>query len=449
MPARSPWDPNYGPTGGPSNDTLTADKSAEGTGSGDGTLGPGGGVVGSSNGNQQPSTWNDPHTNAFHQLQEPYIDAGGYDNSPSNEFSLYKDSQNADYRKAPLTDWTQANQSRGLQQQAAQSYQDVLSGKAPSLAAMQQQQGINAAANNSIDLAASARGGNALLAGQAAIRQNAVSAQQGINDASMLRASEQDKARGGLLTAGGQIRNGDQSQAEFGTQTQLQQQGLNDARYQNDQQTIGDRLTGRANFALGQNAQQTAAAAQEHQASQDRTSNAMKIGGAVIGGVGGAVVGGPAGAVAGATGGAAVGGAASKLSQDGVNVPQQQGLGQGALGGLGTVGSGQGTPPAGSQLAGLYSSPTGGQAAGGASGAPANALPTGGAASPSYTGGGAGAGSGSGMAMPTPSYGGLSTTPTGSTNGGAQGAPQPFYAGLMPPGQPGQQPKRPPVYGGM
>lgn len=150
-----------------------------------------------------------------------------------------------DGRTAPELDWAQANQDRALalqardyQDRAAQSYQDVLSGKAPSLAQQQLQQGLTTANAQAAQQAASVRGGpgNLLLAGQQAQRTAAANSLATNAAAGQLRAREIDAARAGLLGAGSQMRGQDleqrgqsQAQQKIGADVQLQQTGLNDA----------------------------------------------------------------------------------------------------------------------------------------------------------------------------------------------------------------------------
>lgn len=112
-------------------------------------------------------------------------------------------------QRADAQQWGQ--QARNLQGISARSYQDVLAGKAPSLAAMQQRQGVQMAAMNGANLAASARGGGGtqLLAMQQAQRQQAMTAQDAVMQSAMLRAKEQDVARQGLAGVGAQMRQSD------------------------------------------------------------------------------------------------------------------------------------------------------------------------------------------------------------------------------------------------
>ena len=112
-----------------------------------------------------------------------------------------------------------------------QRYDDVLSGKAPSVAELQMQQGLDHANQSAMGLAASTRGGgaNALMAMRQAGMQQQANSLGNVRDAAMLRAKEQEMARagqGGLLgqmsNASGQMR-GQDFQAAQGYQAQRSQ----------------------------------------------------------------------------------------------------------------------------------------------------------------------------------------------------------------------------------
>jgi hypothetical protein len=203
-----------------------------------------------------------------------------------------------DGRAAPSLDWGMANQdrqlalaARGYQDQAAQSYLDVLSGKAPSLAQMQLDQGRVAANASAGQLAASARGGpgNLLLAQQQAQRQGAANNLAANAAAAQLRAREMDLARQGLLGAGTQMRGQDldmrgqsQQQVKMGADVQLAQTGLNDAMarsleqgrlaamggQQNAQLAYANNALGAQTGVIGLNAQRQADAAQRQRDAQ-------------------------------------------------------------------------------------------------------------------------------------------------------------------------------------
>lgn len=375
-PPRSPWDPNYGQPGAPAGpdggggESITPDPNAEGSGSGDGTNGQGGvyGGGGPNGAGPAPMPPPPPPDKSYGGQQAPFIGPDGYDNGPSNEFSNAADQKYADGRQAPPTYWGQANSDYGLQKTDAQSYQDVLSGKAPSLADIQMQRGLNTSAQNANDLAASSRGGggNLLMSQLQAQRQNATASQDAISQGAMLRAGEQAQARQGLAGLSTNMRQGSQQQAQFGTQMDMQQRGLNDARYQNDAQNIQASLNERGNFDLGAQSNATAQAQQQHNTSQDQTNNVLtgvKIGlGAVTGG-----------ASAAATGGA------KALSQQGVAPQQPQGLSGGDY-----LGQGQGGAAGGQ---GVLGSPgAGGGGVGGYSGNYTGAAGVGGATDPQHSG---------------------------------------------------------------
>lgn len=175
------------------------------------------------------------------------VDPSLYSTPGYDQYLAGVDGRQAGYegRAAPQLDWSQANadrqlalQARDYQDQAAQSYLDVLSGKAPSLAQQQLQQGLTTANAQAMQQAASVRGGpgNLLLANQQAQRQGAANSLAANAAASQLRAREMDLARQGLLSSGSQMRGQDlemrgqsQGQVKMGADVELAQTGLNDA----------------------------------------------------------------------------------------------------------------------------------------------------------------------------------------------------------------------------
>ena len=110
----------------------------------------------------------------------------------------------------------QSQQARGFQEGLMGSYNDVLSGNAPSVAQMQMQQGVDRANQQAMGLAASTRGGgaNALMAMRQAGMQQQANSLGAVNEAAMLRAREQDMARAGAGALAGQMRSGDYSLAQ-------------------------------------------------------------------------------------------------------------------------------------------------------------------------------------------------------------------------------------------
>lgn len=147
-------------------------------------------------------------------------------------------------RAAPGTDWGQANNDYARSQQGGAAMGDAMGlarsaalGQAPSVAAIQQQQGLAQAQQQALSLGASARGGGANLAAaqRAAMRSNESQAGNAIGQAAALRAGEMATARGqyGSLAdaytgAADRSRSLSQNQAQFGTQTELANRGMND-----------------------------------------------------------------------------------------------------------------------------------------------------------------------------------------------------------------------------
>lgn len=221
-----------------------------------------------------------------------YVDPSLYKTPEYDAYLAGLDERRAAYteRMGPTLDWSQANadrqlalQARGYQDQAAQSYLDVLNGKGPSLAQQQLQQGLTTANALAMQQAASARGGpgNVLLANQQAQRTAAANSLATNAAMGQLKAREIDAARAGLLGAGSQMRGqdldqraGSQNQQKIGADVELQQTGLNDAMVRSLEQA---RLTamGGQQDARSQYAQAVLAAqgvnAQTQQANKDYT----------------------------------------------------------------------------------------------------------------------------------------------------------------------------------
>lgn len=152
----------------------------------------------------------------------------------------------ADARHAPKLDWAQEQadyarqiEARGRQEDLARTLVEARDGKAPSVAALQAQQGLQNAQMQGLQLAANARGGAGaqILAQQGAQRQAALSAQSATRDAAIMRAQEIAQARqeeGALYNA---MRSGDlgarqQSMGKQGliSQNELASRQMNDAR---------------------------------------------------------------------------------------------------------------------------------------------------------------------------------------------------------------------------
>lgn len=162
--------------------------------------------------------------------------------------------QNAESRQGPQLQTANADQARALAMQGRGDQQAAMGlsrqaalGNAPSVAAIQQQQGLDQAMRNQYALAGSARGPGALANAQYNAAQNAgAMAQQGVNQAASLRASEMAQARNDYASQASGIRSADvgQQQADFSqanAQAQLEagQRALNDqyslGQYQNEQ----------------------------------------------------------------------------------------------------------------------------------------------------------------------------------------------------------------------
>ena len=116
----------------------------------------------------------------------------------------------------------------GARQQQQQGFDlslDAALGNAPSVAAIQQQQGLDAALNQQFALASSAQGGPAAQAAaqRLAATQAAGISQQGVNAAAALRAGEMAQARGEVTDAAGQIREGDLGQGGLAAELTLGQ----------------------------------------------------------------------------------------------------------------------------------------------------------------------------------------------------------------------------------
>lgn len=159
----------------------------------------------------------------------------------SNYSGSMNDAQNAlnmnyQSRDQANSAFGQSQQARGLQMDAANSYQGVLSGKAPSVAQMQMQQGLADANRGAMQMASSTRGGGGmLLAMKNAQQQQAANSLDVAGKSSMLRAQEQDMARAGLAGVANQMRSGDFGLASGYQQNRAQDLAAGGA-YQNQAQ---------------------------------------------------------------------------------------------------------------------------------------------------------------------------------------------------------------------
>lgn len=130
-------------------------------------------------------------------------------------------------------DYAQQQQVREQQMALGQQYQDVIAGKTPSLAEMQMRRGQEDSNQAALNLAASARGGGALLAQQQGLQASTLGQQRVNQDAAMLRAQETMQARdayGNLLGGmrgqdlGARGQSAEQAQAQAQTKLQSEQQ---------------------------------------------------------------------------------------------------------------------------------------------------------------------------------------------------------------------------------
>ncbi len=122
-------------------------------------------------------------------------------------------------------------QARQQQQQALDYYGQMMAGNTPSVAALQQQQGLESALRSQQAMAAGARGGGIGGAQRSAAMNVAGMQQAGVNQAAMLRANEQARAAEMFGTTATGIRTADQAQmatlmAEAGATTQMSNQVL-------------------------------------------------------------------------------------------------------------------------------------------------------------------------------------------------------------------------------
>lgn len=146
-------------------------------------------------------------------------------------------------RIAPTTNYAQADadyarqlQARNLQMGEVARLQGVLDGTGPTTQAqLALAQGNRDAINAGQQMAATARGTNALIQQRAANVGAVIGGQRASEQAAMLRAREIDAAGAQMQGLAGGMRSQDMGsraesagQAQFGTQTQMQQRGMND-----------------------------------------------------------------------------------------------------------------------------------------------------------------------------------------------------------------------------
>ncbi len=128
-------------------------------------------------------------------------------------------------------DPAQMAQSRDAQMSALNLQREAAMGTQPSVAAIQQNMGLQQARAAQQSMAASTRGG--AMAQASANRQamnNAATMQAGgVQQAAMLRAQEMENARAGYLGGSNALRGSDFQQAQYGAHLQDAQRGRNDA----------------------------------------------------------------------------------------------------------------------------------------------------------------------------------------------------------------------------
>jgi len=249
-----------------------------------GPLGAGLGMsAGSLLGGYLDGAYDDPAALDPYQVDPSLYDTSGYG---SISDAAKQRAAAAQDRTAPTTDWSMANQDRGLSMETrgrqmglANDIEAFLRGEKSSLAQQQLASGmqrVNAEAANS---AANVRGGagNQLLAAEEA-RRAAQGSQLELNrQQGELRAQEEAAARGQLASLLGQTRGQDlgqrgqsQDQAQFVTQTEMQQRAANDRAQQ-----FYDSLRLQAEQGASQ-AKQAQGAAQQNAAGQVLGINAQR-----------------------------------------------------------------------------------------------------------------------------------------------------------------------------
>lgn len=148
------------------------------------------------------------------------FDYGGRGDLADSEANYYRHmGQGFGNRQAPTTDYSLADQSRGQESNALGLQQAAAMGQMPSVAAIQQQQGLNQAMGMNSSMAASARGGgnSQALAARSALAGNADMQQQAVNSAAALRAQEMADARGAYMGGAMGMGNQDIGRAQYGS----------------------------------------------------------------------------------------------------------------------------------------------------------------------------------------------------------------------------------------
>jgi hypothetical protein len=164
--------------------------------------------------------------------------------------------------------------SLGLQQRAAQ-------GLEPSVAAIQQRQGVDAAVRSQQALAAGARGQAALAGAQYGAAQNTAAIQQGaVSEAAKLRAAEMAQARGEFAAGAGALRGADQANRaqDMALRGQDLQQATAQAQLAEQQRARNDAFQlGMTGYEFGVNQAQLNAQMQGQQIAQQGALGASAI----------------------------------------------------------------------------------------------------------------------------------------------------------------------------
>lgn len=131
-------------------------------------------------------------------------------------------------RQAPTMDVAQANEWRARQQGLADNLQKTIDGQTPSVAEQQMQRGVNQSVANAASQAASMRGVSPAMAMRLAQQNQRTAAQDAVAQGGILRAQEQQVARGELGNLSNQSRTSDIQTAAQNQRTQMDQRALND-----------------------------------------------------------------------------------------------------------------------------------------------------------------------------------------------------------------------------
>jgi hypothetical protein len=194
-------------------------------------------------------------------VEKPKVDPnafqyGGRAGAAGEEANYYRSqAQATDAREAPLADYGQSNQARGVQQEAIDLTRQAALGQAPSVAQQQMQMGTDAAIANQLAAAASAGGtGPAQAAAwRAAQNQGSALAQQAVAQNSLLRAQEMADARNALAAQATGMRGQDLNASQFQAQQQLASRSANDQRAIQEellrQGVMGQHLQAQQNYA--------------------------------------------------------------------------------------------------------------------------------------------------------------------------------------------------------